>query len=407
MRRILIGIAGAVVCAALFLSPGAGAAPKPLKQAEKLAGNFDKLEEARAKVAEAFADSALSTDAHALFVAGKVEEGAFRHYYKLLGINRNDPKVDRTLMADALLSALSYYERALAVDTVTDKKGKRTTHYSARIAEWLNAVTPSLYNAGVAYMNKRMYYPQAYSAFKAYALAPTKYYYNEGENVMTDSVQANAWFYAGVMAYNAGQYVPAAESFGIARRLGYPRKEVLLNEMSCLSFIIKESPASNDSLSRQLTRLAGIGHERFGLREPLFIKKYVAGLVMENRLDSALSVVDATLASDSVAMLHAMKGALLYTMGRHSEAAREYLVAAADSAADFTTLKEASKAVAGEGISLLSQVKGNKKAARERREEIRNTYLSPALEFATRAAAIYPDDPDVANTIETIRYYMH
>ena len=94
-------------------------------------------------------------------------------------------------------------------------------------------------------------------------------------------------------------------------------------------------------------------------------------------------------------------------MGRHSEAAREYLVAAADSAADFTTLKEASKAVAGEGISLLSQVKGNKKAARERREEIRNTYLSPALEFAIRAAAIYPDDPDVANTIETIRYYMH
>lgn len=407
MKRLISGIIVCILLSGIFVSPEGNAVPKSLKQAEKLSGNFEKLEEARTKVSEALQDTTLSSDPHALYIAGKIEEGAFRHYHKLLGINQNDPKVDRTLMADALLAAVDYYERALAVDTITDKKGKRTIRYSVKIAEWLNSITPSLYNAGVAYMNKRMFYPQAYSAFKAYALAPTKYYFHDNESVMSDSVQANAWFYAGVMAYNAKEYAPAAESFMIARRLGYPRKEVFLNEMSSLGFMAKSTTSRQDSLSRQITVLAGEGHRRFGLSEPLFLKKYISGLVMENQLDSALSVVNSTMATDSIPMLHAMKGALLYTLGRNSEAATEYLVAAADKSADFTTLKEASKSVAGEGIALLTQVKGNKKSAQDRRKEIRDTFLTPALNFARRAAEIYPDDPDVANTIETISYYMH
>ena len=191
------------------------------------------------------------------------------------------------------------------------------------------------------------------------------------------------------------------------RSLGYPRKEVFLNEMSSLGFMAKSTTSQHDSLSRQITVLAGEGHRRFGLSEPLFLKKYISGLVMENKLDSALSVVNSTMTTDSIPMLHAMKGALLYTLGRNSEAAAEYLVAAADKSADFTTLKEASKSVAGEGIALLTQVKGNKKSAQDRRKEIRDTFLTPALNFARRAAEIYPDDPDVANTIETISYYMH
>lgn len=288
--------------------------PKSLKQAEKLAGNFDKLADARAKVQEALTDSTYTPDAYAYNVAGRVEAGAFRHYSRLLGINRNDPKVDRTLMADALLSARNYYHKALALDTVTDKKGNRKVNYSPKIANWLNAVTPSLYNAGVAYMNKRMYYPQAYSAFAAYAQAPEQYYYEGPE--MTDSVKSAAWFYAGVMAYNASQLRVATEAFERARRLGYPKKEVLLNEISCLSRIAQAEPERGDSLSLLITRLAAEGHERFGLKEPLFIQKYVVGLVLEQKSDSAMAVVDSALVTNPASgMLHAMRGSLLFKGG--------------------------------------------------------------------------------------------
>ena len=138
MKRLISGIIVCILLSGIFVSPEGNAVPKSLKQAEKLSGNFEKLEEARTKVSEALQDTTLSSDPHALYIAGKIEEGAFRHYHKLLGINQNDPKVDRTLMADALLAAVDYYERALAVDTITDKKGKRTIRYSVKIAEWLH-----------------------------------------------------------------------------------------------------------------------------------------------------------------------------------------------------------------------------------------------------------------------------
>lgn len=393
---------------ALVAVPALTAANKSAKQAEKLAGNFAKIEEARSKVKEALEDSAEAGKAYTLYVAGKVEEGAFRHYSKLLGINRNDPSVDRTKMADALLSALDYYERSMRADTTINKKGKVETRYSERMAEWLNAVTPSLYNAGVAYMNKRMFYPQAYTAFRAFAEAPAKYYYHPGEQPMTDSVQATAWFYAGVMAYNAQQFRKAAEAFELARTMKYPKKEVLLNEMSCLSQIAKEDSTLTDSLSRRITLLAASGHERFGLGTPIFIKKYVAGLLYEQRPDSALRVVDRSLegASDS-GLLHSMRAALLNINGDTRGAIAEYRIAAAHPDADVETLKEGAKVIAKEGITRLDSITGNRKAAREERAAVKEEYLRPALEYAKRARELAPDDTDIANTIDAIEYNLH
>jgi len=385
------------------------AAPKPLKQAEKLAGDYAKIAEARAKIAEALADSSLRSKAHTYYVAGKVEEGAFRHFYKLLAINRNDPNVDRTQMADALLSARDYYEKALTLDTVTDKKGRRHTTYSDRIAAWLNLVTPSLYNAGVAYMNKRMYYPQAYNAFTAYALVPTRYYYHPTTEAqsLNDSVQANAWYYAGVMAYNAEKYETAAEAFVKSRKLGYKRKEVILNEMSCLGKMAAADSTLNDSMSHRITRLAARGHELHGLSTPLFIKKYVAGLVYEQKPDSALRVVDASLAvAPDMPLLHALKAALLSAAGDIPGSAAEYRLAAASPDADFTTLLEAAKTITREGLSLLDEVHGVGRNAAKRRKEIKEKHLRQALEFAERALEMRKDDTDAANTVEAIRYYM-
>jgi len=384
------------------------AAPKSVKQAEKLSARFDKLDDARAKIAAVLADSSVKPDAYTYYVAGKIEENAFRHYSKLLGINRNDPNVDRTLMADALLSAMQYYEKAMTLDTVIDKKGKVSTRYSQRMAEWLNLSVPSLYNAGIAYMNKRMYYPKAYDAFRSYALAPQKHYYSHPAEFLTDSIQANAWFYAGVMAYNANQFTHALQAFEQARILSYPKKEVFLNEIICLSKLIKNDSTLSDSLSHKITLLAAEGHKRFGLKSDVFIKKYVAGLILEELTDSAITVVDSALSGypDNY-MLHAMKAGLLLNKGDLPGSVAEYRIAADHQDADFSTLKEAAKTLAKEGIAMIDMITGTKKKAREKRAQIREQYFAPALAYAMRAQNMSPDDPDLINTIETIEYYLH
>ena len=381
---------------------------KTVKQAEKLAGNFSRLDEAREKINSALHDSLCPPDARTYFVAGKIEEGAFRHYYKQLAINQADPNIDRTQMADALLAARDYYLKALPLDSIRDKKGNLQTKYSPHIAEFLNSITPSLYNAGVAYMNKRIYYPQGYNAFRAYAETPQYSWYKPAQLAITDSIQASSWFYAGVMAYNAEQYSIAAQSFARAHKLGYPKKEVLLNEMTCLSRIASTDAHLTDSLTHRITALAAEGHRRFGLSTPVFIKKYVAGLLLEERNDSAMSVVENALRTDSVSpLLHSMRAALLRDAGKLHEAADAYLIAASLEGADPLTQRDAAKTIARYGIEIISEIKGTGKSARESRKNIRTKYLQPALHYAEKAKESFPNDPDIENTINTIQYYLH
>lgn len=384
------------------------ASDKNVKQAEKLVGNFSRLEEARQKIGSVLNDSTTPPTAHALFVAGKIEEGAFRHYYRQLALNQADPNVDRTKMADALLAARKYFMEALKLDSVYDKRGRVQTKYSAHIAEFLNGVTPSLYNAGVAYMNKRLYYPQGYEAFKAYAEQPSHSWYRPTQPPLNDSIQATSWFYAGVMAYNAQQYPVAADAFSHSRALGYPKKEVLLNEITCLSLIARSDSTHTDSLTRRITKLSAIGHERFGLSEPVFIKKYIAGLLLEQQSDSAMNVVERALLTDSVSpLLLSMRAALLRDAGQLREAADAYLVVASFDEADPLTRRDAAKTIARYGIELISEVKGTGRTARDRRRDIREKYLMPALRFAESARKELPDDTDIPNTINTIQYYLH
>lgn len=347
-----------ILIAALALTAFIGTvngANKSVRQAAKMASDFSKGDVARSKINEVLVDSTVARDAEMYYVAGKIEETAFRHYYKLLAINRNDPNVDRVAMADALLKARYYYELAMMLDSVKDKKGRVSTEYSGHIADFLNAVVPSYYNAGIAYMNKRKYFPGAYDAFMAYADAPDRSYYRIIGSAPTDSMRANALFYAGVMAYNDEKYEPAYTAFERARLLGHPKKEVLLNQMNCLSQLIKADSTLTDSLTHKITGVAAEGYRRFALTEPAFIKKYIAGLMTEQLTDSAINVVSAALQQNNESgLLHSIMGGLLLAKGNVTESAAEYRLAAEQPDAEFTTLQMAAKTLAREGLELLS-----------------------------------------------------
>lgn len=404
MRKILF-----IIIAILGFSFVAESKPKSLKQAEKLIGNFAEREQARKLIAEAMADSLIASTPLAHYIAGRIEKEVYRHYYKMLSINRNDPAVDHAAMADALLGAYNQFVITMSKDTVIDKKGKVKVNYSPGISEWISSIAPAMYNSGIAYMNKQAYFPKAYDAFITYASLPDCDYYRPEVPVITDSLRANAYFYGGVMAYNAGEYKKAAEAFDKSRKHGYSRKEVYLNEMSCLTQIAQADSAKIRVVSKEITNLAKEGFEKYGLASPLFIQKYVAGLMMVNEVDSAINVIDKgiTMADTDASDLHAMKAAVLAIKGDASAAAEEYKVAASSEKAGFTTLQKGSQHIAMIGLTLLDAVTGRNREARQRIKKIKEDYLQPALDFAKRAQTLKPDDPIVNNTIETVSYYLH
>lgn len=381
---------------------------KSLRQADKLAGDFAKVGRARELVKQAMADSTYTPDAYGCNVAGRVERGAYQHYYKLLSINRKDPSVDHVAMSDALMDAYSWYQKCMALDSLPDRKGRVKPRYTSEIAAWITTSAPAMYNAGIAYMNKKLYYPKAYDAFMAYASLPGKPYYRP-EAPMTDSIRANAYFYGGVMAYNAKEYEKALAAFDSASDYGYTRKEVYLNRISALSHIAKAKPQLRDSLSRRVTEVARMGLEKHGVgATPVFIQKYVAGMILEAKPEYALAALDTALVRNpDMVMLHTMKAGVYSAMNRYDEAEAAYRRAADYADADLSTLKTAARYLATRGIEKLDSIKGRGREARNRAKEVRDSYLKPALDYANRAAAKDPDDPELMNTIETVTYRLH
>lgn len=398
----------AAICLSCAYAATPGNPRKSLRQAEKMASDYTQASKARTLIAEALSDSALSAEAHTWWVAARVEREDFKHYTKLLSINRNDPKVDHAAMADALCSAISYMDKCMALDTTYDKKGKLKTRYSTEIAEWIETTAPSLYNAGVAYMHKKLYYPKGYQAFMNYAELPNRSYLSQA-GLISDSLRANAYFYAGVMAYNGHEYEHAYQAFDKARSHGYTKKEVYLNQISSLSHLIQQGSAHKDSLEHAITEVAKAGLTHHGVdATPVFMQKYIAGCLVDGIPEQGLTAIDSTLVTHpDMVMLHTMKAGLQAAMGDSVAATQTYKKAASYQDADLNTLKSASKYLAQCGISALNALPLRKKGSKAKAKQIKDEYLAPALEFGRRAEALAPSDPEVSNVIETVSYNMH
>lgn len=349
-----------------------------------------KSAEARENIAEALKDSVLLKDAKTFYVAGKIEANEYQEALKKLSINRNDPNVDKVAMADALMAAVKYYRLAMALDTVIDSKGNVKTHYSQQLYDWINSQIPQFYNSGIAYLNKKRYYPQAYQAFTEYAESPLSYPEGSQFTAITDSARANAYFYAGVMAFNAGEYAVSAESFRNARAYNYPRKEVIINEMICYKQMADADSSFTPEATLNITLLGKEGIKKFGIKPPVFLQKFVGGAIRSGETNEAYAVVDSllTLYPEAASLLRSLRAELLLAKKDTLGATTDYRMAAEDSAALFQTLLETSRLMAKEGIRELSQITGTNKAARKKSKEIKNSWLIPARQFAERAKLV-------------------
>ena len=372
----------------------ASPAPKPSKNAKKAFKEAERLSVIPAKateaanfISEALADSFYMNDAKAYYIAGKIQAGVFHEGMKKISINRNDPSVDRVKMADALLDAYKYYRHALSLDSVKDSKGRIKTTYSGQIEEWMSSMLPQFYNAGITYLNKKIYYPRAYDAFMIYAQSPDSFPKGNNPVELSDSVRANAFFYAGVMAFNAGEYGVSAEAFKKAKDFNYPRKEVLINEMVCYRRIAEADSTFLPTALDKITDIALEGVEKFGMETPMFVQKYVAGAISKGEPLKGVEVIDSLLSNPTnpQSLLLSLRAESLLAAADTAAAINDYIKAADDSTASFQTLLEASKLLAKEGIEELSQITGTGKQARKKRNSIKESHLKPARDYALRA----------------------
>ena len=148
---------------------------------------------------------------------------------------------------------------------------------------------------------------------------------------------------------------------------------------------------------------AKAGYETFGNSVPLFLHLYIRGLSMNNQADIALDLLSREIAKtpqDGILYRHR---AFVYDNIHDDENSVADYIKAAELTPDYETLIEASRKIGMVGIKKIREANNNSEPIENKRQII-DCYFNKALEFATKAKAINPNNPDLDIIIENITY---
>ncbi len=380
---------------------------KNIKAAEKLIGNIEKIEDARKLINLAINDSSTMSNARTFLTAAKIEKAFYDNNLHKLKINNNDPKVDQVKMSNALICAYKFYQKALSLDSIIDKKGKIKTKYSKEIIKTLAEYQDQFLKSGSILLNQKKYYPDAYEALKIYADLPERFNSQIFKFEHNDSLRSDSYYKAGLAAYIGNQFEIAANAFANARKLGMLKEEAFINEIACYQHIAKIAPDKLDYAATKIFEISKQAYSEFGITPPRYINNVINTLVISKQYDKALEILNKEIADHpDNSFLYGLRGFTYDQQGCDDLSETDYRNAAEFLNADFETLKKASKKIMLIGIKKFESIMGNSEEANSMRLFLKKHYFEKALEIAQKAASINTTDEELSNTIEVLNFNL-
>lgn len=385
----------------------AGAQKANVDQANKLAGKPNELSNARNLIQQAMENPETANDARTYFVAGKIEFEAYDKATTAKMINPDDPTAKPDVMADELMNGYRYFLKALPLDSVPNEKGQVKPKYSKDILSKIVGHANDFFTAGANYFNEKMFYPQAYEAFMVYGDLPSSGMMGNAAALIPQEQIGTSYFNAGLSAYSGDNVEKSAEAFNKARNSGYEQKEAYIYEIACWQTIAQRDEARMKEAQDHIMEIAKAGNEKFGIEEPIFINNVINSLVVDEKIDEALSQLNAVLeANPDNANLLGLRG-YVYDRADNDEASEaDYRKAAEMANVDFETLKNASKKIFRVGTKKWDSIEGTSAEAAQARKDVKANYFDVAKSIAEKAEGMNPGDSDLQTLMESINYVL-
>lgn len=384
-----------------------GAQKLNVDQAAKLSGKADQLSQARSLIQQAMQDPETKDDARTYYIAGKIEFDAYDNATKAKMVNPDDPAANPVTMADEILNGYNYFLKALPLDTIVDAKGKTKTKYSKDIINSIAGHNADFFTAGANYFNEKKYYPEAYDAFFIYGSLPESGMLGKMAALIDTKQVATAYFNAGLSAYSGNEVDKSADAFKRARLAGYDQPEAYIYEIACWQSAAQRNPEREKEAQSNIFEIAKAGHEKFGFEQPLFFNNIINAMVIDNKVDEALSMLnDAIGANPENANLYGLRGYVYDREGKNDESEADYRKAASLPTVDFETLKNASKKIFRIGTEKWNEIEGASPEATAKRQAVKNDYFLSAKSIAEKAKEMNSKDSDLQNVLESIDYAL-
>lgn len=379
------------LCAATVIT--VGAQKKAVKDAKKLIGKTDKIEDARSLIKGAFTDPETATDPETYFTAAEIEWGAYDKAKNALKVNPQDASISKDVMADQLANGLSYYQKAIELEATAPKQ-KLTNKIKNEIASHVN----DFYEVGAVRYNSQKYYPEAYEAFKYFA----------DNSQAPDTVRAMGYFYAGVSAYSANHLNESLQAFADAVNNGYSNPNGIIYQIGCLEGIAaKDSTLENECKQKRLA-LAKEGYDKFGIQVPFFISNIVDSYNAQGKSAEAHKTIDDAMASyPDNSLLYGLRGWLNGVEGKDAESLADYQKAVSLPDVSSDILFKAAHKYYTFGTNLLGSLDPKVSDYSEKKKELKNQYFLPALELANKAMEASKEASEknrINNLIQQINY---
>ncbi len=401
MKKILtLALCAATVC-------GAMAQKQSVDQAAKMAGKFDKLNEARGLINGAMQNPETQNDARTYFVAGEVEFDAYDTGFRDAQINPNAPSADPMQMAQELLNGYNYYMQALPLDSLPDAKGKVNPKFSKKIASKVVGHVGDFFNAGGTLYNNKQY-PEAYDLFMIYADMPDETRFGKVTVPLTPEQRATAYYYAGLAGYFSQQPMKAVEALKKARLSGYedPEAQNYVMEIASWQQIAQDSTMA-DLAKSNIIDVARSGYQKYGVTVPLFISNLVNSMINDGQFAQAFALMDDEIQKNPEnSWLYGLRAYVYDVNGKDEESVNDYRKAAALPGADFETLKNAAKKIYRVGSEKLNAIEGNSAEARSARQALKTDYFEAAKGIVDQARQMPNADGSIDYVSDAINYAL-
>lgn len=371
-----------------------------VEAAKKLAGKIDKVEEARALLNEAKVNAETSADPNTYFIAGKVEFDAFDKASAKQKINPNDKDVNPLNMSQQVLNGFAEMEKVIELDT-QDPKQKLAKDAIKKINSHFN----DYYTAAGTFYNEKKFYPEAYTGFMIYGELPSKEYADKLVKATPDSLSNQAFFNAGVCAYSGNALEDAAKAFRMGRLNGSNNEQNYIYEIACWQYIASNDSTKEAFAKKSIDEIAHAGYEKFGMHQPVFFNNLVNSLVMDNKMDDAVSLINSQIEkTPDMANLYGLLGFVYDRKGEDDKSVDNYRKAAEMDGVDAETLKNVSKKLFRTGAQKFNDLDRADKAGKD---AVKADYYEAAKKYALKAKEISPDTTgDLDYVIENIDYAL-
>ena len=259
---------------------------KDAEKAFKGAGNYAEYVKAVEMITPAFTNQETQGNAQTFWIPGKA---AFKLYDALLLDKTIGKDVDVNELGKSLIDGYQYGLKALAVDTVTDAKGKVKTKYSKEIAGTISGHHSDYLNAG-SYLWDAQKYPEAYAAFTAYLDIPENPRFGSAApKALPDSMVAQISYFQGLSAWQANLLPEAAAAFEKMMEIGY-------DDIAAYDYAFSVAYQMGDEAKK--LAYSKKAFEKFGNQKPEFLQRIIQGYISAKDYDTAMKTLNDAIAAD-------------------------------------------------------------------------------------------------------------